>query len=232
MACYAADLVSGENLLCMTLKAGTILRYLQAAAELSTHDNIMNPCLDSTGKQSKHIKDIIHEVKRWESVPDRREPLTKNMIEYIYNKGIKLAKFKKDNLYMALADWLILGQQSGFRRKEWAQDRSYVKKHKDIQRNVDGSPSAFIISDMEFRGKNNKRLDQNSTKDLQRACIVNLKWRFQKNNDNGQIISYVEDNSNKTHCFVRACKRIRQRALRLKQKKQQAYRYFYRQPKR
>ena len=84
MACYAADLVSGENLLCMTLKAGTILRYLQAAAELSTHDNIMNPCLDSTGKQSKHIKDIIHEVKRWESVPDRREPLTKNMIEYIY----------------------------------------------------------------------------------------------------------------------------------------------------
>ena len=180
MACYAADLVSGENLLCMTLKAGTILRYLHAAAELSTHENIMNPCLDSTGKQSKHIKDIIHEVKRWESVPDRREPLTKNMIEYIYNKGIKLAKCKKDNLYMALADWLILGQQTGFRRKEWAQDRSYVKKHKDIQRNVDGSPSAFIISDMEFRGKNNKRLDQNSTKDLQRACIVNLKWRFQK----------------------------------------------------
>ena len=84
MACYAADLVSGENLLCMTLKAGIILRYLQAAAELSTHSNIMNPCLDSTGKQSKHIKDIIHEVKRWESVPDRREPLTKNMIEYIY----------------------------------------------------------------------------------------------------------------------------------------------------
>ena len=51
MACYAADLVSGENLLCMTLKAGTILRYLQAAAELFPHDNIMNPCLDSTGKQ-------------------------------------------------------------------------------------------------------------------------------------------------------------------------------------
>ena len=34
MACYAADLVAGQNLLCMTLKAGTILRYLQAAAEL------------------------------------------------------------------------------------------------------------------------------------------------------------------------------------------------------
>ena len=99
------------------------------------------------------------------------------MIEYIYNKGIKLAKSKKDNLYTTLIDWLILGQQSGFRRKEWAQDRSYAKKHKVIQRNVDGSPSAFIITDMEFRDKHNKWLDKNFTKDVLRPCIVNLKWR-------------------------------------------------------
>ena len=59
MACYAADLVAGDNLLCMSLKAGTILRYLQAAAELSIPANVMNPCLDITGKQSKYIKDII-----------------------------------------------------------------------------------------------------------------------------------------------------------------------------
>ena len=118
MACYAADLGAGQNLLCMTLKAGTILRYLQAAAELSIPANIMNPCLDITGKQSKYIRDIINEVKRWESVPDRREPVTKDMIEYIFNKGISLKKSNKDNIYTSLADWLIIGQQSGFRRKE------------------------------------------------------------------------------------------------------------------
>ena len=39
MACYAADLVAGENLLCMTLKASIILCYLQAAAELSIPAN-------------------------------------------------------------------------------------------------------------------------------------------------------------------------------------------------
>ena len=81
MACYAADLVAGQNLLCMTLKAGTILRYLQAAAELSIPANMMNPCLDITGKQSKYIRDIITGVKRWESVPDRREPVTKDIVE-------------------------------------------------------------------------------------------------------------------------------------------------------
>jgi hypothetical protein len=217
MACYAADLVAGQNLLCMTLKAGTILRYLQAAAELSIPANMMNPCLDITGKQSKYIRDIINEVKRWESVPDRREPVTKDMIEYIFNKGISLKKSNKDNIYTSLADWLIIGQQSGFRRKEWAQDRSHLKKYKDIQRNVDGSSSAFILSDFEFRGKNNRRIDQDSNTEVSKACIVNIKWRFQKNNDNGQIISYVADNLNKIHCYLKACKRIRERAIRLKQ---------------
>ena len=130
------------------------------------------------------------------------------MVEYIFNKGMIILKSNKDNLYAALADWLILGQQSGFRRKEWAQDRSHLKKFKDIQRNVDESPSAFIINDFEFRGSNNKRIDQNSNNAVNRARIVNVKWRFQKNNDNGQVISYVEDKGNPIHCYVRAAKRI------------------------
>ena len=46
--------------------------------------------------------------------------------------------------------------------------------------------------------------------------MVNIKWRFQKNNDNGQIISYVKDINNKHICVVEACKRIRKRALQLK----------------
>ena len=36
-----------------------------------------------------------------------------------------------------------------------------------------------------------------------------------KNGDNGQIISYVKDSVNKTHCVIEACKRLRQRVLKL-----------------
>ena len=118
MACYTADLIAGENILCMTLKSGTILRYLSAAAELSIPANIMNPCIDVTGKQSKLIKDIIHEARRWEHMPNRQEPITKELITYIANKGKKLKTINPHNLYSALSDWLILGLQSGFRRKE------------------------------------------------------------------------------------------------------------------
>ena len=217
MACYTADLVAGENILCMSLKSGTILRYLQAAAELSIPSNMMNPCIDVTGKQSRFIKDILHEVKRWEIMPNRQEPVTKEIIEYVIKKGKNFIGANPHNLYTALGDWLILGHQSGFRRREWAQDRTYLKKHKDVQRNIDGSPAAFVMNDWEFRSKDNKRLNHSSDRQISHANMINVKWRFQKNNDNGQIISYVADNLNKIHCYLKACKRIRERAIRLKQ---------------
>ena len=160
MACYTANLASGENLLCKTIKAGTITRYLSAAAELSLHANTMSPLLDITGKRSKYISDVINEIKRWEVMPNRREPLTKPIIKYIIQKGKSLASKSADNIYLALSDWLILGLQSGFRRKEWAQDKNHLTKYNDVQRNVDNTPSAFILDDFEFRGSSNTRRNQ------------------------------------------------------------------------
>ena len=78
------------------------------------------------GQLSSHIKDIINELKRWESIPKRREPVTKKMIEYIVNKGKSLNQENQHNIYTVLGDWLILGLQTGFRRKEWAQDRTHL----------------------------------------------------------------------------------------------------------
>ena len=160
---------------------------------MSIPANMMNPCLDLAGKQSRFIKDILHEVKRWEIMPNRREPITKDIISYIVNKGEGMKKSNPHNIYATLGDWLILGLQSGFRRKEWAQDHTHLSKHRDIQRNVDGSPAAFIMSDWDFRGKKNRRLNQSSNKQITNADSVNITYRFQKNNDNGQVITYTKD---------------------------------------
>ena len=118
MACYTAYLATGETLLCKSIKANTIKRYLEAASELSIPAGLMNPCLDIKGKLSKHISDLIKEIKRWEKIPNRKEPVTKQMIEYIINKGIMLKAENPDNLYLALGNWLVLGEQTGFRKKE------------------------------------------------------------------------------------------------------------------
>ena len=79
-------------------------------------------------------------------MPDRREPVTKEMVEYVFNKGLEISRSNPDNQYAAVADWLILGQQSGFRRSEWAQDRFHLKKSKDFQRNVAFSVFLHILS--------------------------------------------------------------------------------------
>ena len=67
------------------------------------------------------------------------------MVEYIIDKGKKISKTNPDNIYSALSDhWFILGLEAGFRIMEWAQDHAHLKKYKDIQHNIDGSPAAFI----------------------------------------------------------------------------------------
>ena len=60
---------------------------MSAAAELSMPLRMMNPCLDIMGNFSTHIKDIINELKRWESMPKRRDPVTKEIMSYTINKG-------------------------------------------------------------------------------------------------------------------------------------------------
>ena len=166
MACYTVHLVGGHILLCKTITSGTIKRYLSAAAELSRLANMLNLCLDIMGNRSRYINDILKELKRWECVPNRREPVTKEMVEYIISKGKSMSNDDPDNIYSAMVDWLVLQEQIGRRRNEWAQDRTYLKKHKDIQRNFDGSPAAFIMKYFEFRGINNEIIDNSSTKKL------------------------------------------------------------------
>ena len=71
------------------------------------------------------------------------------------------------------------------------------------------------MNDFEVRGNKNKRINNSSTKEMNKAVINDIKWRFQKNLDNGQLISYIEDKENKLHCAVTASKRIYIRAKNL-----------------
>ena len=75
---------------------------------------MMIPTLNLMGKESKFISDVLHELKRWEKMPNRREPVITEMIEFIVTKG-KTYK-DQDNIYSFMGDWLILGEQTGYRR--------------------------------------------------------------------------------------------------------------------
>ena len=52
---------------------------MSAADELFVPAQMVNHCLDLMGKICVYVRNILYEVKRWESMSDRREPVAKGM---------------------------------------------------------------------------------------------------------------------------------------------------------
>ena len=49
-------------------------------------------------------------------MPNRREPLTKDLVQFLIKKAAALNL--PDGLYAVMVDWLIITLQAGFRRME------------------------------------------------------------------------------------------------------------------
>ena len=114
-----------------------------------------DPCKTELGTWSHLIDKVLKEHLRWESMANRRHPITKAMILYWINKA-KTAH--PDSLISALADWMVLGHYAGFRKQEWKKDKQVFDEKNDFHCNVYGSVKAFLMSDFIFRGKRNRRI--------------------------------------------------------------------------
>ena len=213
MACFAATLASGQTILCKSIRADTINKYLSAAAALSRPFHEMNPLINIMGEKSQLVKDIIHETRRWESMPNRREPMTKDMVQYLIKTSA--SSTLPDGKQSVMTDWLVLGLQAGFRKMEWSQDATLLAQTNTYHRNLDGSSAAFVSSDFEFRGPNGIRMSHKKPLLLHNIETVHIKWRYQKNLDNGQTIPFAKDTICPDFCCVTAALRVWHRALKL-----------------
>jgi hypothetical protein len=125
-AAYALWLALGNTIWGITVKSGTIKGYLKSAADLvqKTRQQLENkkypdPRVDvSTGKTFESIDNVTKEIRRWETMPRRREALTKGMLIRL-SLMIPTAAFF--TLLAVLLDWFVLGIHTGFRRSEYAQ---------------------------------------------------------------------------------------------------------------
>ena len=215
MACYTVSLTSNETVYCKTIKAATVTLYVSDAAKLATLCNKPDPSKNQLNQRSSYITNVINEHKRWESMPNRREPLTYSMVDYLFKMVHNNISPQLDDSSAALADWLILGMQTGMRKSEWCQDRYVLSKTGKVTSNRDGSPSAFTLDDFIFEGARGCRISNSRTSTILNAQILKLRWRFQKNGNNGEILTYMCNDENKHRCPVQAALRIRDRAIRL-----------------
>ena len=212
MALFAMSLAQGDTILGITIKSNTMECYLRAAALLSTNARLLDPRLDIFGKTAEPIKRVLREQKRWETVPNRRHPVTTSMVRLMHKIALRS---DPDSLQAALFDWNVLGRVYGFRCSEWAQNEEDRKNFPKLH--IDGTPLAFIFHDFTFKGRNELHLDQDFNRDLDPSDVASGEcvWRYQKNLDNGQRIPIVRNYKDPSLCPVLAALRIRERARRL-----------------
>lgn len=106
-------------------------------------------------------------------MPNRLEPLTNEILNYIQDKGKKLDNLdRKDSLKTDMENWLTLGMQAGFRISKWAQNYTHLSWTKIFKTNVNNFSTTFTIDDIIFFSKRKRRID------AKKHCEnwVTLKW--------------------------------------------------------
>ena len=153
---------------------------------------------------------ILKALDDYEQVPNRRQMITDEMMHFLRDRA-KSASI--DSLPRALFDWIVLGRYTGYRRSEWCQTTKTL-----YERLVDwpGEPAkAFIKEDFLFLTKAKRRLHGNVSQFRTRAHYVRITWRYQKNGDHGQAITFARDLKNPEFCPVETALTIIARAIRL-----------------
>ena len=219
--CYAISLSLGNTMKAMTISTTTLKKYLKAAGEIiGVRTNFDHTVIDAApahhkkkSEVSEMIRSVVKEHHRWEKMPNRREPITTKMVEFWIDRA---KSADPDSFISAMADWMIIGIKTGMRKSEWAQDIS-IKTKSGFNENVDGSCRAFINDDFTLERENLQAAKATSTKlkITKSFDILRIRWRFQKNGDNGQEIIFSRDTVNPDMCPVAAARRILERAERI-----------------
>jgi hypothetical protein len=213
MILYLRTLGAGDTIQNRIVRKSTIVGYLDAVAEMFTDQKMQDPRIDpKTGKIHRLIDTILKEIERWESMPNRREPVTKTMVRHLQGTS---KDHHEDSLDTAITDWMIVGLHTGYRRIEWAQERE-PKTESDFQRAENPEKSIYAVTDKDirFRDKNNKVRHDYMSVNPNKMGGIDLRWRFQKNGENGQWLTFAANHAEKDMCIVRAYLRILRRARR------------------
>jgi hypothetical protein len=169
-------------------------------------------------KNCPHIHAISTEIKRWETVSDkRREPFTPAMLTHLnYIVSTEPSPNKHDHLLSVLLDFFTLGLFAGFRQSEWCQDAKHVPETPD--RNKYNETAAFTISDLTFFAHGDRRVTLAQALALPEIPLAatDICWRTQKNNQNGEKKRFATNTTNTHFCFTAASRRVCQRFIRLR----------------
>ena len=145
-------------------------------------------------------------------MPNRREMIYDKMVAKMLKRQANLSP---DSVEAALIDWIILGRYAGYRCSEWCQETQTLYSEIDHPLWVGPTAEAFVAEDITFYDSSQRPIKGLTSITIDDVFYVRLRYRKQKNENNGEIIPYERDVERLDLCPVYAALRIRQRALRL-----------------
>lgn len=203
LALYATHLATGSTLHCRSLKSSTIASYLLDVAKFIGRFRDVDPRFRSAAdtRLAPAIAKVLEEQKRWETVPNRREPFNLEL----HNLLSQQATTNPDDccLDAAMANWTLCNLYAGCRGIEWAQTDVNNAPLSNHHKNRFGNSYAFTLEDVECLTLTNQRINiQQAISAPENVGSIKLRFEEQKNGENGEKKLFVR-NQNKPHlCFV------------------------------
>jgi len=166
---------------------------------------------------------LIYEYQtNFKGKQNKKEPLTKRMIEHMLERAKLIQHTAPDCLALALIDWLILSLTTAFRGIEWCQEHNPEKKgFREYHQQVEYTNNriyAMCKEDWEFQDED-KRPIKNPLliTDLDKVPFVVITYRFQKDKKkhNTKITYKTLPSTAPEWCPTRAMLRILRRHRRL-----------------
>ena len=212
LALYATHLATGSTLFNRSIKASTINLYLTGIAKFLGRFRDVDPRYVSSADThlAPVIAKVIAEQRRWETVPNRREPFTLPMYQVMATRAANSPD--TCGLQHALANWALINLYAGCRGAEWAQPSTACAPLESYFRNHNRNAYAFTLADVRCS------TDTGALVPLAQALTnpasvgkIHLRFEEQKNGNHNEKKLFVRNHANPRLCFIRALLQILQR---------------------
>ncbi|KAL7524435.1 hypothetical protein ACHAXR_003466 [Thalassiosira sp. AJA248-18] len=204
-------------------RSGTIRGYAESVNALFQAREFPIPAnfIDKMNMTTKLYKALEKE----EDIAKQRSPLTPQIFAML--KKIADAR-DEDSPESVVFDWFCINRILGLRSCEYAQ-KTQVKIEKHEYPSGKVVVKAFVRSDWIFYDKNGKVISEHSIEALAIIQKFKVRFRIQKNRQNGQDISVWGDVENPSIAATRAAYRIYLRSIRLGMKEDEPMGIFVNQ---
>ena len=203
LAMYATHLATGSTLYSRSIKSGTLTGYLLDVATFLGRFRPIDPRYVSAAdtKLAPAIAKVVAELRRWETVPNRREPFTIEMHQAIAD----LPEIQQDDccLSAAMSNWTLCNLYAGCRGIEWAQTQLIHRNVNTFHLNHNKNAYAFTLSDVNCF--TNESAPLTFAQALSHPALVGrIKLRFeqQKNGNHCEWKLFMRNPAKPKLCFV------------------------------